>query len=152
MDSGMLKPCWQPEVFNHVIFQAENTCELYSSPHVQGCFVQTCSCHEINGQWLKTELFPLLPAQEAPGGSWSGQKITLQFSTGLVSNLLVYPQVSKYWIDVLLLLSTPNIPNSSDALHSFPVFCSRLRRRGSLHRYKHVPGDWPAPSGKMWLG
>lgn len=46
----------------------------------------------------------------------------------LVSNLLLCPQVSKLSVGVLL-SRTANIPSCSGALHSFPVFCSRLRRR-----------------------
>ncbi|XP_033369888.1 uncharacterized protein LOC107203342 [Parus major] len=40
---------------------------------------------------------------------------------------LVQPQVSTSLTD-LLLPSTPNTPHSSDALPSFPIFCSGLRR------------------------
>lgn len=75
MDSGMLQHCWQLEVLKHIIFQVENSSELYSSPciHIQGCFVHTCSCHEISGHLFKMERFHLY-----------GHR-TLQFITGLVT-------------------------------------------------------------------
>lgn len=90
-------------------------------------------CSDLQLPWnkwpvTKNWIIPPLPAGEAPRRSWSRQKKTLQFSTGLVSNFLVYPQVSKYFIDVLL-LSTQNIPDFSDAHCSFTVSCSRLWRR-----------------------
>lgn len=187
-DSGMLQHCWQLEVLKRVIFQVENTCELYSSPCIcgQGCFVPTCSCREINGHQLKIERYHLdthgALCLAAPRGYYSRQKSNSQFSLQVkpytkkyIKEWNGYPKVIallrlcysclqkgyrtlscktfqrdvstvkkkkkskkikplilsaglKYLIYVLL-PSTQNIPNLSDELHPFTIFCSRIRRR-----------------------